>query len=257
MLARRTVLKSAAGLPLAAILADPLVTRAVAQTLDTVELTTLSGATISAALAIPEETPAGAVLMIHEWWGLNDQIRAVAAELAMMGYVALAVDLFGGHVADTPEQARMLTGELDADLATETLETWIDWLDNHAAVNGRVATMGWCFGGGWSLRASLARSVAGTVIYYGRVPDDPAALEPLAGPVLGHFANQDAFITPAMVDGFEAALAAAGKTHTIHRYDADHAFANPTSARYDEANAARSWERTSAFLAEVLGEQAE
>jgi carboxymethylenebutenolidase len=253
MVARRAVLKTAAGLPLAAVLADPLIARAVAQGLDDVSLALPSGRTVAAALAMPDTTPAGAVLLIHEWWGLNDQIRAMAAELASLGYVALAVDLFGGEVATSPSEARSLTQNLDPDQARETLAGWIDWLKGHEATTGRVATIGWCFGGGWSLNASLANEVDATVIYYGRVPGDPAQLDGLDNPVLGHFGEQDGFITPEMARSFDQALDQVGVDHSIYLYDADHAFANPTGGAYDQADAQLAWQRTRDFLAQHIG----
>ena len=105
-LARRRVLTSLAGLPLAAVLADPRLAAAAAAGLETVSLTTAGGKAVKAALALPTSTPASAVLLVHEWWGLNDQIKSVAAELAKEGYVALAVDLYDGKVADNRDDAR-------------------------------------------------------------------------------------------------------------------------------------------------------
>jgi carboxymethylenebutenolidase len=253
MLDRRTVLKTAAGLPLAAVLADPALTRAVAADLDEVSLTLPDGRTVGASLALPEATPAGAVLLIHEWWGLNDQIRAAAADYAAAGHVALAVDLMDGQVAETREDARRQMQAVDPDQATATLTAWIDWLKINERTTGKVATLGWCFGGGWSFRASAAAPVDGTVIYYGRVPSEPDAVEPLAGPVLGHFATQDDFVTRDMVEGFETALDAAGKEHTIYWYDADHAFANPRGGNYDRPDAQLARRRTLDFLSRTIG----
>lgn len=256
MFARRTVLKSAAttaaGLPLATILADPLIARAVAQTTDTVTLTLPSGREVSAALAMPETTPAPAVLLIHEWWGLNDQIKSVAAEYAKEGYVALAVDLMGGEVATTPDEARALTQSVQAEEATETLVGWIDWLKSHEATTGRVGTVGWCFGGGWSLQASLATPVDATVVYYGRVPGDAQALENLQSPVLGHFGTEDGFINEEMVSTWTAAMNDAAKSYTVHWYEADHAFANPTGNAYDSDDAQLAWQRTLTFFDRYL-----
>ncbi len=252
MFARRTVVKGIAGLPLAAVLADPMLAKAAADSLETVSLTTPSGRKVSAALAVPAATPAPTVLLIHEWWGLNDQIKTMAAELAKEGYVALAVDLMNGQVATSPDQARAQTQSVKADEATETLVSWIGWLKQYPRGNGKVATLGWCFGGGWSLNASLATPVDATVIYYGRVDKTADQLQPLKGPVRGHFGNKDTSITPAMVDGFEKALQQAGKPHQIYRYDADHAFANPTGNRYDREDAQLAWQRTLDFLGKTV-----
>ena len=256
MVARRSIITSAVtaagGLTLARILADPGLARAAAASLEMVTVDTAHGP-VSAALALPEQSPAGAVLLIHEWWGLNDQIKAVAASLADEGYVALAVDLMAGQVTTVPEEAQAQMQAVDPEQALETLTAWIEWLRAHSATTDKVATMGWCFGGGWSLNASLAAPIDGTVIYYGRVIDDPAALGALQGPVLGHFADLDGFITSESVDAFEQALGEAGIPHELFRYDADHAFANPTSARYDNADADLAWQRSLGFLARVLG----
>ncbi len=250
---RRLFLKGLVSLPLATVLAYPELSRAAARATETITLTTKAGRSVSAAIAMPDNAQAPAVLLIHEWWGLNDQIKSVAAELANLGYVALAVDLYGGNVADTPDGARALMQNVDAAAATDTLVSWIGFLKNHAASNGKVGTMGWCFGGGWSLNASLATAVDATVIYYGNVQKSAADLASLSSPVLGHFATKDGWINEPMVSGFEAAMQHAGKSDlTVHWYEADHAFANPTSARYDADEAALSWKRTAAFFKEHL-----
>jgi len=253
LIERRSVIKGLATLPLAAVLADPLIARAVAAGLDEITITTVGGKRVSAALALPAATPAPAVLLVHEWWGLNDQVKSVAAALAKEGYVALAIDLYDGGVADVPADAKTLMGAVDAAEATDTLTSWIAWLAADGRTTGKVATIGWCFGGGWSLNASLAHPVDATVVYYGRVDKQAADLAPLNGPVLGHFATRDGWINGDMVSGFEAAMATAGKPLTVHWYEADHAFANPTQARYDADDAALAWSRTLAFLAANLG----
>lgn len=252
---RRLFLKGVASLPLAAILAYPDLARAAAGSLETVTTTLDSGKEVSAALALPEAANAPSVLLIHEWWGLNDQIKSMAAEFAKLGYAALAVDLYDGQVAETPDKAMSLMQDVDNREATETLATWVDWLRSHEDTNDKVATVGWCFGGGWSLNASIAAPVDATVIYYGSVTQPAAELEALQGPVLGHFATQDERINEEMVSGFEQEMKKAGKADalTVHWYDADHAFANPTGARYDAEDAAKAWERTKRFLDEHIG----
>ncbi len=252
-LPRRQVLNALAaaplaGLPLAAILANPSLARAAAAGLQEVNLTTSGGKSVTAALAMPAVTPAPAILLIHEWWGLNDQIKSVAADLAAQGYVALAVDLYDRQVATTPEGARSYMQAVDGTEATDTLASWTAWLKANKAVSGKIGTIGWCFGGGWSLNASIAAPVDATVVYYGRVNQPASELDALKGPVLGHFATRDNWINKDMVSGFQAAMAQAGKTLTAHWYEADHAFANPTQARYDAEDAMLAWARTLAFF---------
>lgn len=251
---RRMFLKGLAALPLAVVLADPKLAAAAGHKMPTVEVKLPDGSLATADIALPANPDkAPTVLLIHEWWGLNDQIRAVANDLAEQGYIALAVDLYDGQYGGTPQEAMALMRALDPQRATDTLVAWVDWLRNHERSNGKVATLGWCFGGGWSLNASLAAPVDATVIYYGNVEKSPEQLASLNSPVLGHFGTLDKNINKEMVDGFEASLKSAGKSdYTLHWYEADHAFANPSSARYDEADAALAWSRTTEFLADTL-----
>jgi carboxymethylenebutenolidase len=251
-IARRELLAGLAGLPLAMVLADPRLAFAAAQSLETVTLTTDGGHAVSAALAVPAVTPAPAVMLVHEWWGLNDQIKSVAAEFAKLGYLALAIDLYGGKVAADRTEAKKLVGGVDGAVATDTVGSWLRWLKRDGRANGKTATIGWCFGGGWSLNAALAEPVDATIVYYGSVKKSASDLAALKGPVLGHFAERDKWINHEMVDGFEAAMREAGKPFTNHWYEAEHAFANPTGARYDEGDAALAWKRSVDFLRQYL-----
>jgi len=173
----------------------------------------------------------------------------VAAALAGEGYLALAVDLYKGQVTDKPDGARALMGSVVADEAVDTLGTWVRWLKTHDLSTGKLGTVGWCFGGGWSLNASLAEPADATVVYYGRVGGTPERLTRLKGPVLGHYATNDQWINKQMVSAFEAAMDKAGKPYTSHWYEANHAFANPSSGRYDQADAQLAWRRTLEFFA--------
>lgn len=250
---RRQVVIGLAGLSLASLLADPAKVAKAAASLQTVTTNTPSGRSVSAALAVPDRKPAAAVMLIHEWWGLNDQIKSVASEIAKQGYLGLAIDLYGGKSAGNPEDADKLMKAVVPAEASETMSTWVDWLRQHPDCNGKVASIGWCFGGGMALQAALDRPLDATVIYYGNVARSADELKSLKGPVLGQFANEDQWISPAMVDGFEAAMKQAGKVLEVHRYDANHAFANPTGDHYDAADARAAWDRTVAFLKSTLG----
>ena len=250
---RRAFLRGMITLPLAVVLAHPMLAKAAGEKLSSVTVKTASGGTGMGVVAMPAKTPAPAVLLIHEWWGLNDQIKAVAAEFANEGYVALAVDLYGGKVGTSRDEAMALVKSLDAAKAREELVAWINWLRQHQASTGKIGTVGWCFGGGWSLNASLAAPVDATVIYYGTVKKTAEDLKSLQSPVLGHFGTMDKSINAEMVGGFEKAMAEAGKTDlTVHWYEADHAFANPTGSRYDAEDAKLAWSRTLAFFKQHL-----
>ncbi|MEM8799345.1 MAG: dienelactone hydrolase family protein [Pseudomonadota bacterium] len=245
---RRALVKAATLAPFAHILASPTLAAARASTLEEVSLTLPGGRVVKAALAMPEVTPAPGIVAIHEWWGLNDQIKAATAEYANRGYVALAVDLYDGEVATDASEARKLTQAVDAALANETLTGWANWLTAQSFTTEKRGSVGWCFGGGWSLNLGVAAPMDATVVYYGRVSKEAEELKSLKGPVLGHFATRDRFINEDMVGGFVSEMEKAKRQVTAHWYEADHGFANPTSARYDQTDAETAWKRTIGFF---------
>lgn len=217
---------------------------------ENIELRTADGKPFGAYVAGPQDAKKG-ILVIHEWWGLNDHIRAWTDRFAELGYRAVAVDLYNGQVTSDAARAGELMKAVSQPEADAKLKAGLA----HLQQSGRkLATIGWCFGGGQSLRASLLmpEAVSATVIYYGEPVLDVDQLKKLQGPVLGIFANRDEWITPAKVDAFEKAMKTAGKTLVVRRYDADHAFANPSGQRYDEAAAKDAWEVTRSFLADAL-----
>jgi carboxymethylenebutenolidase len=239
---------SIAGLPLATILGDPKLAHAAASLLERHSMKLTHGKTVSAYLGLPKRTPAPAVVLFHEWWGVNDQIKAVAQEFAEKGYVALAVDLFDGRVATVRNDAKRLMGRVGRAEALEISRKWLQWLKSQESVNGKLATIGWCFGGGWALSAATVEPVDATVVYYGRVNHPTGELRHLKGPVMGHFATHDMWINRDMVTLFELGMLKAQKRSISHWYEAGHAFANPTGSRYDNKDAALAWQRTMAFL---------
>ena len=219
----------------------------------TVTTQTPSGRSISALMALPEHRPAPAVILIHAFQGLTDEFKDYAPIYAEQGYVALAIDLYDGEVGHDMETGFALMQGLDESHATETASAWVNWLKGHQASTGKVATVGWCFGGRWSLNTSLAAPVDATVIYYGGVDKTEDELKSLKGPVLGHFGLDDVVIPKPQVDSFEAKLNTAGHPHTLHWYEANHAFANAHAGEmYNEACARQADERTFDFLKETL-----
>jgi carboxymethylenebutenolidase len=193
--------------------------------------------------------------MIHEWWGLNDNIRAMANRLAAEGYMVLAVDLYQGEIAANPGAARvkMLQVVENSDRARENLRQAVQFL-NIAGAPG-IATLGWCFGGGWSLNSAMLfpGELAATVVYYGQVTADEGKLAAIDAPLLGLFGAVDRGITVESVNAFEAALRRLRKQHEIHIYPGvGHAFANPTGNNYNREVAEDAWQRTLEFLARNL-----
>ncbi len=250
---RRHFMQGAIALPLATILAYPDLAGAAAKTTTPITVPVPSGGEANGVIAMPAKLPAPTVLLVHEWWGLNNQIKSVAAELAKQGYIAAAIDLYGGKVTTNGSEAGRLMRDTDEELATKQIKAMADWLRDHKDGTGKIGTVGWCFGGGWSLNCSLATPVDATVIYYGNVKKSADRLKNLKGPVLGHFATKDNWITKAMVKGFEEEMKKAGKNDlTVYWYEAAHAFANPTGSRYDEKDAALAWQRTLDFYKKHL-----
>ena len=207
-------------------------------------------------LSLPQNklAPVPGIVVIHEWWGLNQHIQHWTDRLAGLGYAALAVDLYGGVIATTPEQAMAAMKSVQEKDARRILAAAVDFLDSDPRIKApRRGVIGWCFGGGWSLQTAIDHpQLDAAVIYYGRPETDPAQLGRIRARVLGVFANQDKGIPPETVAQLEAGLKKAGVVHEIVRYDADHAFANPSGPRYDPAAAEAAWKETARFLAETF-----
>jgi len=213
--------------------------------------------TVSGILYTPTgKGPFPAILVIHEWWGLNDWVKEQASKLADEGYVTLAVDLYRGKVAATPEMAHEIMRAVPQDRAARDLHAAFEFLKSRPDVKpDRIGSIGWCMGGGYSLDMALAEpALAATVINYGRLETDPARLKKIHAPILGLFGAQDAGITPDDVHKFETSLKQLGKKIDVTIYpDAGHAFQNPNNqAAYRPADAADAWRRTTDFLAHTL-----
>jgi carboxymethylenebutenolidase len=204
-------------------------------------------------LAYPQDDPdAPGIVMIHERRWLNDHIQDMARVLAMNGYRVLAVDLYEWVVATEFEQARELSSALDDDRATEHLLAAEAYLRSSS---DRIASLWWCLWWAQSLNLSIASdTLDATVLYYGRLPDQPDRIAAINQPLLGIFASEDEWIPPADVMDFEQALDDSGMTdYTISIYDGVwHAFANPTGNNFEQEATIRAWEQTLGFLADVL-----
>jgi carboxymethylenebutenolidase len=204
--------------------------------------------TSQAYVARPKDKARGALLVLHEWWGLNDWIKHMSDQLAAHGYLALAVDLYKGKATSDPQEAAALMQAKDEKWGDALEEAGLEWLKANAG-GAKVGTIGWCMGGHESLMASLndPKDVSATVIYYGMPVLDLDKLKTLKA-VLGIWANKDTHITPDKVAAFDKALTEAGVKHEFHAYDAGHGFANPSSGAYSSAAAKDAWEKTKAFL---------
>lgn len=193
------------------------------------------------------------VVMIHEWWGLNDNIKMMADTLASYGYIVFAVDLYGGVVAEDSSVARVQATAVrnNPDGAVDHMRMAVRYLNEQGAE--RIASLGWCFGGQQSLQLSLSEDIDATIIYYGNLVEDPEQLRSISGPVLGIFGAEDTGIPVSSVRNFESSLNALDVANQIHVYEGvGHAFANPSGSNYAPDATRDAWEKTIAFLAESL-----
>lgn len=202
-------------------------------------------------------TPAGngpfpALVVIHEWWGLNDWVKQQAQKLADEGYVTLAV----GNVATTPEEAHELMRGVPEDRAKRDLLAAYDYLASQKNVKAdKIGAIGWCMGGGYALDLAVDQpKLAADVINYGHLATDDSTLRRINAPILGIFGGRDRGIPPDSVRAFDQQLKKLGKTVEVHIYpDAGHAFENPNNkAGYRPQDAKDAWEKTVAFLAAHL-----
>ncbi len=206
-------------------------------------------------------TPSGkgpfpAIIVIHEWWGLNDWVKEQAGKLSDQGYVALAIDLYRGKVATTPDQAHEIMRGVPEDRAKRDLGAAFDFLQSQPNIKkDRIGAIGWCMGGGYSLDVALQEpTLAADVINYGHLATDTQALAKINSAILGLFGAQDQGIPADDVRKFETTMKQLGKKIEIKIYDdAGHAFENPNNKTgYRAADAADAWQRTVAFFAANL-----
>src|SRR5271157_516502 len=195
---------------------------------------------LNALLYTPQgKGPFPALVVIHEWWGLNDWVKEEASKLADQGYVALAIDLYRGKVATTPDEAHEIMRGVPDDRAGRDLLAATAFLASQKTVDAkRIGSIGWCMGGGYSLNLAVSDPrLKAAVINYG-----------------GIFGGQDKGIPPADVNKFESQMKALGKTVDIHIFpDAGHAFENPNNKQgYRAEDAAEAWKLTTEFLAKYL-----
>jgi carboxymethylenebutenolidase len=196
-----------------------------------------------------------AVIMIHEWFGLNEHIKSQADLLANEGYAVLAVDLYRGEVATDSDRARELASSVRSNSASaiDNLQSAVSYLKSLEIVDdSKVASLGWCFGGDWSLQLALNSSenpLAATIVYYGRPVTDTASLSSISWPILGIFGDQDQAIPVESVKQFASALNASSITNEIYLYEnVGHAFANPSGDNYASKETADAWQKTIGFL---------
>ncbi len=215
------------------------------------------GETATGYLALPDAAgPRPAVVVIQEWWGLNDWVKEQAQKFAQQGYVALAPDLYRGKSATTPDEAHELMRGMPQDRAVRDLVAAFDYLASRPDVNkAKIGSVGWCMGGGLSLQLAIHEpKLAACAVNYGAMPTDAADIQKIQAPILGNFGAEDHGIPPDAVHAFEKAMKAAGKTINVKIYDgAGHAFENPNNKQgYRPDAAADAWARMLGFFGHTL-----
>jgi carboxymethylenebutenolidase len=215
-----------------------------------------NGGTVEGYLAVPATGGGAGVIVIQEWWGLVPHIKNVCERFAAEGFVALAPDLYHGRSASSPDEAGKLMMALSIEQAEKDLRGAIEYLLAHESVRGEaVGTIGFCMGGALSLyAASMNEQVGACVVFYGAHPKVKPDLENMRAPLLGLYAEQDDFATPALARELEAKMKSLDKAAEIHVYDnVEHAFFNDDRPEVFNATAAAdAWQRTIRFLREHL-----
>ncbi|SEP18308.1 carboxymethylenebutenolidase [Halorientalis persicus] len=201
------------------------------------------------------------VIMIHEWWGLNQNIRHMADILAGQGYVVFAVDLYGGRVAGNSSYAAELSGEVreNPDEAVQKMHRATAGVRDLSFTTTQVASLGWCFGGGQSLQLSLSdTNLNSTVIYYGTLTTDRTTLQQIDEPVLGIFGSEDQVVGIENIREFNQTLGELGIQREIYVYEgARHAFANPSGESFQPEATRDAWNKTLRFLNSTLRTQSD
>jgi carboxymethylenebutenolidase len=214
-----------------------------------------NGQRIQGDLGLPAgDGKAPALLVIQEWWGVNDHVRSLVDRFAAAGFLSLAPDLYHGKSTKDPGEAQKLMQALDFKAAGEDVAGALAALEKHPRFGGKAGITGFCMGGAVSLAAAAKLpALVACVPFYG-IADESTDYSAMKAKVLGHFAQHDDYVTPARVDALEARLRELGKSAEIHRYDAHHAFVNDTRPEvYDAKQARIAWDRTIAFLHAELG----
>ncbi|MDB4930690.1 MAG: Dienelactone hydrolase family [Myxococcaceae bacterium] len=217
---------------------------------------TADGRAVHGALALPAgDAPAGAVILAHEWYGLNDDMRRLADRFAAEGFVALAVDLYDGRVAADTAEAMQLSGAMKTPDAVRIVAAAADALRALPSVNGKVAVTGFCLGGAVAIAAACAvPGLAAAVPFYGTPKAEYVDWSRTDAPLLGHYGRRDPIIPVERPQALADAAKAAGRSFELHFYEAGHAFMREGDAgAYDAPSATLAWERTVAFLRAQLG----
>lgn len=213
------------------------------------------GGTARAALALPDGSDKhGAIVIAHEWWGLNEEIQKQAERFAAEGFLALAVDLYGGQVTDDAARAMELSSSVKTMEAMKVIEGAVNTLSAHPRSNGRIGVTGFCLGGAMTLAAAAnVEGLSAALPFYGTPKDEFLHVDRMKMPIQGHYAKDDPFVSAERAAAIRDRVNAAGGRMEVFFYDGGHAFMRDDPSTYHEASAKLAWSRAIAFLRENLG----
>ncbi len=223
---------------------------------DNVSFPSRNGETVHGALALPPgDGPAPAVVLLHEWWGLNGHVRSLVDRLAAAGFITLAPDLFRGQTATNAADAQRLMTELQWSSALEDVAGAQAYLTSHPRSNGRVGVTGFCMGGAGTLAAACnLQGFSAAVAFYGIPPSQYVDWSKVTAPIQMHVASRDQWVRVELATAIRDALASHGKPMDLHVYEADHAFVNDTRPEvYSPESAKLAWSRMVEFFHQHLG----
>jgi carboxymethylenebutenolidase len=215
-----------------------------------------TGSEVSGELAEPSGSDkAPAVVLLQEWWGLNDHIRSLVDRMAKEGFLVVAPDLYHGEVTKDATEAGKLMSKLDTMKAVDEIAGAVAYLKSHPRSNGKVGVMGFCMGGALSFASACHIEGLGAVVpFYGIPPADKVDYSKVTAPIMTHVAKNDEWVTVEKVEQIKKQLEGRGHPIEVHVYDAQHAFVNDTRPEvYHAENAKLAWERTVAFFKKHLG----
>jgi len=222
----------------------------------TIEFKAKSGAAASGAIALPEGSgKAPGLVLVQEWWGVNDHIRSLADRFAAAGFITLAPDLYHGQATKDPAEAARWMNALDGKQAMDDIAGAVAALAAHPRANGKVGITGFCMGGAYTFAATSAiPELAAAVPFYGIPPVERLDFAKMKAPILAHVATRDEWVTVARAEEIKKGIDAHHGSMKLEIYEADHAFFNDTRPEvYAPAAAKLAWERTIAFLHAHLG----
>ncbi len=208
------------------------------------------GGRASGELFAPKTPSAPALVLVHEWWGLNDDVRRMAGRFAEQGFLTLAIDLYHGRSTAEAEVAMQLSNELSTAVAMKEIAGAVAFLGSDARSNGKVGVTGFCLGGAISLASAFnVDGLSAVVPFYGNPRADFVHLEKKTAPIQGHYAKNDGFIDSGRTRAIAEGVRANGGAFELFMYDAGHAFMREADPHaYHAESATLAWERAFAFL---------